>query len=131
MGIAGPAQRPPRAPSWADVQAAKSDQAESQQTVDELASRLSSLQDSADQAGVVVQQAGQTYALAASEQQEAQSTLDDLTSQAKRAKARRTSPRARSLRSWSSSRGAAVVTCRRACSWTPRTRRTCSTRSAR
>ncbi|SBN61833.1 Cell wall-associated hydrolase, NlpC family [Curtobacterium sp. 9128] len=84
--IAGPAEAAPKAPSWADVQAAKADQAETQQTVDELASRLSSLQDSADQAGIVVQQAGQTYALAASEQQEAQSTLDDLSAQAKRAK---------------------------------------------
>ncbi|MFZ6992717.1 NlpC/P60 family protein [Curtobacterium sp. RRHDQ66] len=86
--IAGPAEAAPKAPSWADVQAAKADQAETQQTVDELASRLSSLQDSADQAGIVVQQAGQTYALAASEQQEAQSTLDDLSAQAKRAKSK-------------------------------------------
>ncbi|WIB77665.1 NlpC/P60 family protein [Curtobacterium sp. MCPF17_002] len=88
VGIAGPAgATPAKAPSWADVQAAKADQAETQQTVDELASRLSSLQDGADQAGIVVQQAGQTYALAASEQQEAQSTLDDLGAQSKRAKA--------------------------------------------
>ncbi|MFJ3384590.1 MULTISPECIES: NlpC/P60 family protein [unclassified Curtobacterium] len=88
VGIAGPAgATPAEAPSWADVQAAKADQAASQQTVNELASRLSSLQDDADAAGVVVQQAGQTYALAASKQQEAQATLDDLTAQAKRAKA--------------------------------------------
>ncbi|ROS77906.1 cell wall-associated NlpC family hydrolase [Curtobacterium sp. PhB130] len=87
VGIAAPAgATPAAAPSWADVQAAKADQAEKQQTVDELASRLSSLQDDADAAGIVVQQAGQTYALAASKQQEAQSTLDDLTAQAKRAK---------------------------------------------
>ncbi|OII06866.1 NlpC/P60 family protein [Curtobacterium sp. MCBA15_008] len=87
VGLAGPAgATPSEAPSWADVQAAKADQADKQQTVDELAARLSSLQDGADQAGIVVQQAGQTYALAASEQQEAQSTLDDLSAQSKRAK---------------------------------------------
>ncbi|WP_267419465.1 MULTISPECIES: C40 family peptidase [unclassified Curtobacterium] len=88
VSIAGPAEAAPTAPSWADVQAAKADQADTQQTVDELASRLSSLQDAADAAGVVVQQAGQTYSLAASQQQEAQSTLEDLTAQSKRAKAK-------------------------------------------
>ncbi|WP_439693342.1 NlpC/P60 family protein [Curtobacterium sp. SP.BCo] len=84
--VAGPAQAAPSAPSWDDVRAAKADAAEAQATVDELSSRLQTLQDAADRAQVVELQAGQTYALASSQQQEAQSTLDDLTAQAKRAK---------------------------------------------
>lgn len=84
--VAGPAQAAPSAPSWDDVKAAKSDAADAQQTVDELSDRLTSLQDAADRAGVVEQQAGQAYALAASQQQEAKDTLADLSAQSKRAK---------------------------------------------
>ncbi|SDQ19342.1 Cell wall-associated hydrolase, NlpC family [Curtobacterium sp. UNCCL20] len=84
--IAGPAQAAPSAPSWDDVRAAKADAADAQSTVDELSTRLQSLQDAADEAQVAELQAGQTYALASSQQQEAQSTLDDLSAQAKRAK---------------------------------------------
>ncbi|MBT1610352.1 coiled-coil domain-containing protein, partial [Curtobacterium poinsettiae] len=86
--IAGPAQAAPSGPSWDDVKAAKSDAADAQQTVDELSDRLSTLQDAADQAGVAEQQAGQAYALAASQQQEAKDDLADLSAQSKRAKAR-------------------------------------------
>lgn len=84
--VAGPAQAAPSAPSWNDVKAAKSDAADAQQTVDELSDRLTSLQDAADRAGVVEQQAGQAYALAVSQQQEAKDTLADLSAQSKRAK---------------------------------------------
>ncbi len=84
--IAGPAQAAPSAPSWDDVRAAKADTARAQATADELSERLQTLQDAADSAQVAEMQAGQTYALAASEQQDAQSSLDDLTAQAKRAK---------------------------------------------
>ncbi|MBF4606476.1 NlpC/P60 family protein [Curtobacterium sp. VKM Ac-1393] len=84
--VAGPAQAAPSAPSWDDVKAAKSDAADAQQTVDELSDRLTSLQATADRAGVVEQQAGQAYALAASQQQEAKDTLADLAAQSKRAK---------------------------------------------
>lgn len=84
--VAGPAQAAPSAPSWDDVKAAKSDAADAQQTVDELSDRLTSLQDAADRAGIVEQQAGQAYALAASQQQEAKDTLADLSAQSKRAK---------------------------------------------
>ncbi|TCU50222.1 NlpC/P60 family protein [Curtobacterium sp. PhB146] len=84
--IAGPAQAAPSAPSWDDVKAAKSDAADAQQTVDELSDRLTSLQTAADRAGIVEQQAGQAYALAASQQQEAKDTLADLSAQSKRAK---------------------------------------------
>lgn len=84
--IAGPAQAAPSAPSWDDVKAAKSDAADAQQTVDELSDRLTSLQAAADRAGIVEQQAGQAYALAASQQQEAKDTLADLSAQSKRAK---------------------------------------------
>lgn len=84
--VAGPAQAAPSAPSWDDVKAAKSDAADAQQTVDELSDRLSALQDAADRAGIVEQQAGQAYALAASQQQEAKDTLADLSAQSKRAK---------------------------------------------
>ncbi|MEG8034345.1 NlpC/P60 family protein [Sphingomonas sp. LR61] len=84
--IAGPAQAAPSAPSWDDVKAAKSDAADAQQTVDELSDRLTSLQAAADRAGIVEQQAGQAYALAASQQQEAKGTLADLSAQSKRAK---------------------------------------------
>jgi cell wall-associated NlpC family hydrolase len=84
--IAGPAQAAPSAPSWDDVRAAKADAADAQSTVDELSSRLQTLQDAADQAQVAELQAGQTYALASSQQQDAQSTLDDLDAQSKRAK---------------------------------------------
>ncbi|SFG02765.1 Cell wall-associated hydrolase, NlpC family [Curtobacterium sp. YR515] len=83
--IAGPAQAAPSAPSWDDVRAAKADTAEAQSTVDELSTRLQTLQDAADSAQVAELQAGQTYALAASQQQDAQATLDDLTAQSKRA----------------------------------------------
>ncbi|PZF35784.1 hypothetical protein DEJ07_17525, partial [Curtobacterium sp. MCLR17_053] len=86
--IAGPAQAAPSGPSWDDVKAAKSDAADAQQTVDELSDRLGTLQDAADQAGVAEQQAGQAYALAASQQQEAKDTLADLSAQSKRAKTR-------------------------------------------
>ncbi|ROS33820.1 NlpC/P60 family protein [Curtobacterium sp. PhB78] len=84
--IAGPAQAAPSAPSWDDVKAAKSDAADAQQTVDELSDRLTSLQAAADRAGIVEQQAGQAYALAASQQQEAKDNLADLSAQSKRAK---------------------------------------------
>ncbi|MEK0172536.1 hypothetical protein WMN62_13745, partial [Curtobacterium citreum] len=84
--VAGPAQAAPSAPSWDDVKAAKSDAADAQQTVDELSDRLTALQDAADRAGIVEQQAGQAYALAASQQQEAKDTLADLSAQSKRAK---------------------------------------------
>ncbi|MBT1621399.1 C40 family peptidase [Curtobacterium flaccumfaciens pv. oortii] len=84
--VAGPAQAAPSAPSWDDVKAAKSDAADAQQAVDELSDRLTSLQDAADRAGVVEQQAGQAYALAVSQQQEAKDTLADLAAQSKRAK---------------------------------------------
>ncbi|TDW67769.1 cell wall-associated NlpC family hydrolase [Curtobacterium sp. PhB25] len=84
--IAGPAQAAPSAPSWDDVKAAKSDAADAQQTVDKLSDRLTSLQAAADRAGIVEQQAGQAYALAASQQQEAKDTLADLSAQSKRAK---------------------------------------------
>ncbi|OII18016.1 hypothetical protein BIV03_18115 [Curtobacterium sp. MCBA15_016] len=83
--VAGPAQAAPSAPSWDDVRAAKADTAEAQSTVDELSTRLQTLQDAADSAQVAELQAGQTYALAASQQQDAQATLDDLTAQSKRA----------------------------------------------
>ncbi|AOX65579.1 hypothetical protein BJK06_07260 [Curtobacterium sp. BH-2-1-1] len=83
--IAGPAQAAPSAPSWDDVRAAKADTAEAQSTVDELSTRLQTLQDAADSAQVAELQAGQTYALASSQQQDAQATLDDLTAQSKRA----------------------------------------------
>lgn len=86
--IAGPAQAAPSGPSWDDVKAAKSNAADAQQTVDELSDRLGTLQDAADQAGVAEQQAGQAYALAASQQQEAEDTLADLSAQSKRAKDR-------------------------------------------
>lgn len=86
--VAGPAQAAPSGPSWDDVKAAKSDAADAQQTVDELSSRLTSLQEAADRAGVVEQQAGQAYAMAVSQQQQAQDTLDDLAAQSKRAKAK-------------------------------------------
>ncbi len=86
--VAGPAQAAPSGPSWDDVKAAKSDAAEAQQTVDELSSRLTTLQEAADRAGVVEQQAGQAYAMAVSQQQQAQDTLDDLAAQSKRAKAK-------------------------------------------
>ncbi|PZE86915.1 NlpC/P60 family protein [Curtobacterium sp. MCBD17_032] len=87
LAVAVPAQAAPSAPSWEDVQAAKDDQAASQRTVDELTDRLSSLQATVDRTGATVQQAGQTYALAASEQQEAKDTLDGLTGQSERARA--------------------------------------------
>jgi cell wall-associated NlpC family hydrolase len=83
--VAGPAQAAPSAPSWDDVRAAKADAAEAQSTVDELSTRLQTLQDAADSAQVAELQAGQTYALAASQQQDAQATLDDLSAQSKRA----------------------------------------------
>jgi cell wall-associated NlpC family hydrolase len=83
--VAGPAQAAPSAPSWDDVRAAKADTAEAQSTVDELSTRLQTLQDAADSAQVAELQAGQTYALASSQQQDAQATLDDLTAQSKRA----------------------------------------------
>jgi len=83
--VAGPAQAAPSAPSWDDVRAAKADTAEAQSAVDELSTRLQTLQDAADSAQVAELQAGQTYALAASQQQDAQATLDDLTAQSKRA----------------------------------------------
>ncbi|QQD76343.1 C40 family peptidase [Curtobacterium sp. YC1] len=86
--IAGPAQAAPSTPSWDDVKAAKSDAADAQQTVDELSDRLAALQDAADQAGIAEQQAGQAYALAASQQQEAKDTLADLTAQSERAEGR-------------------------------------------
>ncbi|GAA3341348.1 cell wall hydrolase P75 [Curtobacterium pusillum] len=86
--IAGPAQAAPSAPSWDDVRAAKADTAQAQSTVDELSSRLQTLQDAADRAQVTELQAGQTYALASSQQQDAQATLDDLSAQAKRAKSK-------------------------------------------
>ncbi|KTR20365.1 hypothetical protein NS330_06740, partial [Curtobacterium citreum] len=83
--VVGPAHAAPSTPSWDDVRAAKADAADAQQTVDELSSRLQSLQDTADAAQVVEMQAGQAYAVAASEQQQAKDTLDDLTAQSKRA----------------------------------------------
>ncbi|PZE63488.1 NlpC/P60 family protein [Curtobacterium sp. MCBD17_021] len=87
LAVAVPAQAAPSAPSWEDVQAAKDDQAEKQRTVDALSARMSSLQAEVDRTGATVQQAGQTYALAASEQQEAKDTLDGLTGQSERARA--------------------------------------------
>ncbi|QWS33098.1 NlpC/P60 family protein [Curtobacterium aetherium] len=87
LAVAVPAQAAPSAPSWKDVQAAKDDQAEQQRTVDALTARMSTLQDKVDRTGATVQEAGQTYALAASEQQEAKDTLDALTARSKRAQA--------------------------------------------
>ena len=86
--LAAPAQATPAAPTWDEVRAAKADTAAAQETADELSARLTALQETADRAGIAEQQAGQTYALAASEQQEAQSTLDDLSAQSKRAEAK-------------------------------------------
>ncbi len=86
--LAGPAQAAPSAPSWDDVREAKADTAQAQQTADELSARLQTLQDAADSAQVAELQAGQDYAMAASEQQDAKDTLDDLTAQAERAGAR-------------------------------------------
>jgi cell wall-associated NlpC family hydrolase len=86
VAVAVPAQASPSAPSWKDVQAAKADEADQQQTVDALTSRMSALQDTVDRTGATVQEAGQTYAMAASRQQEAKDTLDGLTAQAARAK---------------------------------------------
>ncbi|PCN48932.1 hypothetical protein Csp2054_05035 [Curtobacterium sp. 'Ferrero'] len=85
LALAVPAQATPSAPSWDDVRAAKADAAEAQSTADELTTRLQDLQDAADAAGVREMQAGQSYAMAASQQQEAQATLDALDGQAKRA----------------------------------------------
>ncbi|WIB36165.1 hypothetical protein DEJ15_02785 [Curtobacterium sp. MCJR17_043] len=87
VAVAVPAQAAPSAPSWKDVQAAKDDQAEQQRTVDALTARMATLQDRVDRTGATVQEAGQTYALAASRQQQAKDTLDGLTAESERAKA--------------------------------------------
>lgn len=84
--LASPASAAPKAPSWADVQAAKASASATQQQIDELTSTLSMLQEQADTASIAEQQAGQDYALAASKQQDAQTTVDDLAAQSKRAK---------------------------------------------
>ncbi|PZE94110.1 NlpC/P60 family protein [Curtobacterium sp. MCBD17_008] len=87
VAVAVPAQAAPSAPSWKDVQAAKDDQAEQQRTVDALTARMATLQDRVDRTGATVQEAGQTYALAASRQQQAKDTLDGLAAESERAKA--------------------------------------------
>lgn len=85
--LVSPASAAPKAPSWADVQAAKASASATQEQIDSLTSTLNTLQDQADTASIAEQQAGQDYALAASKQQDAQATVDDLASQSKRAQA--------------------------------------------
>jgi peptidoglycan DL-endopeptidase CwlO len=86
--VGTPATAADKAPTWADVQAAKSSQAATQAQVDALTTDLTTLQDQATKTAVASQRAGQAYSLAASKQQQAQQSVDDLDAQAKRAKAK-------------------------------------------
>lgn len=78
------------APSWSDVQAAKASQAATQTQIDAMTASLQSLQDTANDASIASQQAGESYSKAVAKQQDAQNRVDTLDRQSTAAAAKAT-----------------------------------------
>ncbi|GAA4675435.1 C40 family peptidase [Frondihabitans cladoniiphilus] len=65
-------------PSWADVQAAKSSEAATQKTVDQLNASITGLQDQATKTGTAALIAGEKYSEAVTAEQAAKASVDEL-----------------------------------------------------
>ncbi|MCU1526757.1 MAG: hypothetical protein JWP75_520 [Frondihabitans sp.] len=77
VGLASPANASPY-PSWAEVQAAKSNQAEAQKQAASINAAIKSLQSRATDAGTAASVAGEKYQIALADEQTAKSNLDSL-----------------------------------------------------